>query len=212
MNSTSDMERDAAPGLPGIGPAVMVETRLGPQPAEWLRPGDLLLTRDHGYRPLLWTGRSATTGPGVVPPLHIPAGSLGTGVPEHDLTLSPGHHLLLRGPQVALHFGEEEVLAPARDIATGAGPAADMPLPPGHALCHLLTAEHELLLAEGIWLESLLPDPAALDRFGPAAAAEIAAALGPALATGQCARMVLRPGEAGVLHPRTAVATRRRAA
>ncbi|WP_460275589.1 Hint domain-containing protein [Celeribacter sp. ULVN23_4] len=203
------------PRLSGVGPGVMIETSEGPQPAEWLRPGDLVLTRDHGYCPLLWVGRSAVLSPrlsshATAPPVQIVAGTLGDGLPRRDLVLSPAHHVLLRSPQVELHFGTEEVLAPVRDIATE---AESMTTPPIHTYCHLLLARHELLLAEGVWLESLFPDETALAQLGPEAREEIAARLGHVtLTTQKTARMVLLTGEATVLSPRSAVATRRIAA
>lgn len=204
-----------APRLSGLGPGVMIETSEGPQPAEWLRPGDLLLTRDHGYCPLLWVGRSAILPPrhsshATAPPVQIAAGSLGDDLPRRDLVLSPAHHVLLRSPQVELHFGTEEVLAPIQDIATE---AESMAAPPIQTYCHLLLARHELLLAEGVWLESLFPDETALAQLGPEAREVITARLGHVALTSQkAARMVLHSGEASVLHPRSAIATRRIAA
>lgn len=197
--------------LSGLGPGVMLETSEGPQPVEWLRPGDLLLTRDHGYQPLIWTGRSAVTDPGVLPPLRIPAGAFGKRTPDHPLVLSPGHHLLLRSSQVELHFGAEEALAPAVDIATETEINFDLPSP-DYAYCHLVMAQHEIILAEGVWTESLFPDEATLDLLGDRARAEITTKLGPALDRAQTARLILHPGEASVLQPRHAIAAQRMAA
>ncbi|WP_177213084.1 Hint domain-containing protein [Celeribacter neptunius] len=209
--SDSDPRPEQHLPLSGLGPGVMLETSEGPQPVEWLRPGDLLLTRDHGYQPLLWTGRSAMSDTGVEPPLRIHAGAFGKHTPDHDLILSPGHHLLLRSPQVDLHFGCEEALAPALDIANEAETDFDIPSP-DYAYCHLLMAEHEVVLAEGVWIETLFPDEATLSRMADRARAEIISKLGPALAKSQSARVMLHPGEAVVLQPRYAIAARRMAA
>ncbi len=198
-------------GLSGFGPGVMVETSEGPQPVEWLRPGDLLLTRDEGYKPLLWVGRSALSDEAIKPPLRIHAGAFGKRTPERDLILAPGHHILLRSAQVELHFFESEVLVPSGDLATEAEvdytpPASD------YAYCHLVMADHQMLLAEGVWTESLFPDEEALSALGAQARAEITAKLGPTLIRAQRARMTLNPGEAVVLQPRSAIAARRMAA
>lgn len=210
-DETYQMDKLSSYGLSGFGPGVMIETSEGPQPVEWLRPGDLLLTRDEGYKPLLWVGRSALTDEGVKPPLRLHAGAFGKRTPERDLILAPGHHVLLRSAQVELHFFESEVLVPSGDLATESEidytpPASD------YAYCHLVMADHQMLLAEGVWTESLFPDEDTLVALGALARAEITAKLGPSLIRAQRARMTLAPGEAVVLQPRSAVAARRMAA
>lgn len=199
------------PGLSGFGPSVMVETSEGPQPVEWLRAGDLLLTRDNGYQPVVWVGRSGMDDAGALPPVRIYAGSLGKRTPEHDLIVSPNHKLLLNSPMVGLHFGEDEVLAPASDIATEAELDFEVPYS-SYAYCHVLLPNHEVILSEGVWIESLFPDEETLQFLGPRAADAIIAKLGPDHATSQTARMVLHTGEAIVVQPRIAVAMRRMAA
>ncbi|WP_321364777.1 Hint domain-containing protein [uncultured Celeribacter sp.] len=198
-------------GLSGFGPGVMIETSEGPQPVEWLRPGDLLLTRDEGYKPLIWAGRSALTDETIQPPLRIHAGAFGKRTPERDLILAPGHHVLLRSAQVELHFFENEVLVPSGDLATEAEVDYTPPIS-DYAYCHLVMADHQMLLAEGVWTESLFPDEDALCALGSQARAEITAKLGPSLIEAQRARMTLVPGEAVVLQPRSAIAARRMAA
>ncbi len=194
------------PGLSGFGPGVVVETSEGPQPVEWLRAGDLLLTRDHGYQPLIWVGRSPL--PKGQRPVRIYAGALGKRTPEHDLIVSPHHHLLLKSTQIDLHFASEEALVPAADIVTEA--EADFTPPrQEYALCHLLMSDHEVLLAEGVWLESLWPEPAILSLLDATARAQIARKLGARIGAVPTARLMLQRGEAAVLHPRSAIAARR---
>ncbi|SLN52260.1 hypothetical protein AQS8620_02280 [Aquimixticola soesokkakensis] len=196
---------------PGFGPGVMVETTEGPLPAEWLRAGDRVLTRDHGYRPLAWVGRTPV-GPDDLP-VCIPAGTLGKGLPEHDLILSPGHHLLLRSPLVELYFATPEALARVTDIASEAEHSAPTdPLPDGFAYTQLALSDHEVLLAEGVWLESYLPLDSALARLDSAQVAALGRALGPGLEQMQSARLCLRSEETPLLRPRSAVAARRMAA
>jgi len=197
--------------LSGFGPGVMIETAEGPQPVEWLRPGDLLLTRDHGYQPLLWVGRSALDEANVAKPMRIVAGALGERTPERDLILSPDHHILLSAPQIELYFAESEVFVPAFDIATEAEANFNTPHPE-YAYCHLLMAEHEVLLAEGVWIESLFADANTLSMLSSKTAEKIIAKLGPHHLSTQSARLMLHRGEALVLHPRSVIAARRMAA
>lgn len=209
--SSTAQPRRTPPGLTGLGPSVMVETSEGPQPVEWLRAGDLLLTRDNGYQPVIWVGRTGINDTGALPPVRIYSGSLGNHRPEHDLIVSPNHKLLLNSPMVGLHFGEDEVFAPASDIATEAEAAFEVPHS-NYAYCHVLLANHEVILSEGIWIESLFPDEETLCFLGPDATQAIAKKLGSKHATSQTARMVLHTGEAIVVQPRTSVAARRMAA
>lgn len=210
MIENTAMDNGAAPGaLSGFGPGVVVETTEGPQPVEWLRPGDLLLTRDHGYRPVIWAGRSPLSD---TPAVRIAAGALGNRIPDRDLVLSPGHHVLLRSPQIELHFATEEVLVPVSDIATEEESGMSL-ADPAYGYCHILMGQHELILAEGVWLESLFPGETTLNLLGAVARAEIATRLGQdAMARLHTARPLLLPGEAAVLHPRSAIAATRMAA
>lgn len=192
----------------GIGAGVMVETNEGPQPVEWLRRGDLVLTRDHGYQPLLWVGRSAEPDQS---PVRIFAGALGKRTPEHDLVLSANHHILLRSPQVALHFAQEEVFAPVRAIAT----EAELDFLSGagrHRLCQLIFARHEVVLAEGVWMESFHATETTLATLTREDAARVRSQIGNEVETGVTARMVVSEQEISVLRPRFAVLARRMAA
>ncbi len=192
-------------GISGFGTGVMLETSEGPQPVEWLRSGDLLLTRDNGYKPLRWVGRSEAS---HAPPIRIFAGAFGKRTPEHDLVLSPHHQILMRSPLVPLYFAEEEVLAPVGSMATEAEEDFVSPTP-NAPLCHLLFDQHEVVLAEGVWLESLFPDTQCLDLLGRDTEQDMRDAIGSNLDTMVTARMVLNTREVGLLKPRSAVAARR---
>ncbi len=143
----------------GLAPASLIATRSGPVPLEWLRPGDGILTRDHGYRPLLWIGqgkRVAGAGPQSV--VAIEAGHFGPGQPDQCLRLAPGHGLLLGDPAFLASHGTAEVLAPAAALSRSA------PSRPLGGLFHVVLGGHELVLANGIWVESL-PAEAAFRLF-----------------------------------------------
>lgn len=143
----------------GLGPATLIATRGGPVPLEWLRPGDRILTRDNGYRPLLWIGRGrrlAGAGPqGVV---AIEAGRFGPGMPDQCLRLAPDHGILIADTAFLASHGTTEVLAPAASVTLS------VPSRPLGGLFHLALARHELVLANGIWVESL-PAEAAIRLF-----------------------------------------------
>jgi len=179
--------------LPGLGAGVMIETAEGPVPVDWLRPGDRVLTRDSGFAPVLWAGRA----PGAAPAILLREGALGPGLPARDLPLCAGHRLLLRGPELELHFACREALAEAGDLEA----RAEAPEAPHYLF---LLPRHEAVLAEGLWLESLQPGPAVLAALGPRAAGEIAAAL-PGAEAMQAARFCLTGAETRLVRDRVSV-------
>lgn len=113
----------------GIAASVRIATHRGFVVAGDLRPGDALLTRDSGYRAV------RETAPLGLLPCASPPGTA--------LWLRPDHGVLWRDT------AGDEVLAPLRQL-----------LPPGQARLtrHLVLSisldRHEVLFAEGGWIES----------------------------------------------------------
>ncbi|WP_111733545.1 Hint domain-containing protein [Roseovarius amoyensis] len=136
-------------------PGTLITTRAGKCPVEKLRPGDKLLTRDHGFQPLLWCGMRRAdpshAGPGAWPVL-IRAGALGPGQPERDMIVSPGHRLLSTDPDFVRATGEPEALIAAQALTARLGIQRIMPEPTVYL--HLLLDRHEVILAENSWTES----------------------------------------------------------
>ncbi len=143
----------------GLGPASLIATRAGPVPLEWLRPGDSILTRDNGYRPLLWIGQGRRV-PGAGPQsvVAIEACRFGPGMPDQSLRLAVDHGILIDGTAFVDSLGTAEVLAPAASLTRSA------PSRPFGGLFHLVLGGHELVLANGLWVESL-PAEAAFRLF-----------------------------------------------
>jgi len=165
----------------------LIATMRGPRAAGDIRPGDLVLTRDRGYRPVRWVGRQRLSGLRLLGtdrlrPIRIAAGALGQGVPARDLTVSPQHRMLLAGPTVASRLGTEEVLAAAKHLVGLPGIGIECPAE-GVTYVHLLLDTHEVLLAEGAWAESLYTGKQAMKALPAAQRAEILT-LFPDLATG----------------------------
>lgn len=126
-----NMAQAALPGICpcGVAASVRLATRRGFVAAGDLVVGEAILTRDSGYRPLR---RIEPLGP---LPCIAAAGS--------TLLLRPDHGLLLRLASAG------EVLVAARDLA-----AADAPALLRHLALALHLDQHEILLAEGGWIES----------------------------------------------------------
>lgn len=171
----------AASGPVDVVPCFAADTRIrtamGTQPVQVLRPGDLILTRDHGFQPLLWSGSRVLDGAhlDLMPqhrPIRIAPGALGPDQPACALTVSPQHRILLRSRIAQRMFGTPEILVPARRLIGMAG--VDVLRETSHVTYwHLLFRRHEIVLSEGAWTESLLPGPQALRAFDPHARARI---------------------------------------
>lgn len=121
---------------------------------ESLQPGDMVLTRDDGVRPILWIGHSTVRAVGDFAPIRISAGALHN---ENDLLVSPDHRLFIYQRSDALGAGRAEVLVRARHLVNGdtvrreSGGFVDY--------VQLLFDRHQIIYAEGIAAETLLVDP-----------------------------------------------------
>ncbi|TNH41172.1 Hint domain-containing protein [Paracoccus haeundaensis] len=148
----------------------LIQTASGPCRVQDLRPGTLLRTMDHGYQPVLWIGHRQMQARDLDQrpdqrPILIAAHALGPGQPGRDLVVSPQHRLLIRSPIAERMTGEAEVLIAARHLVglpgiTVQGERCDV------TYWHVLLADHQVLVAEGAWAESLLPGPVALRALG----------------------------------------------
>ncbi|MFN3274496.1 MAG: Hint domain-containing protein [Paracoccus sp. (in: a-proteobacteria)] len=163
--------------VPCFAADTRIQTAAGPQPVQALRPGDLILTRDHGFQPLLWSGSRVLDEAhlDLMPqhrPIRIAPGALGPDQPARALTVSPQHRILLRSRIAQRMFGTPEILVPARRLTGMAG--VEVLRDTSHVTYwHLLFRRHEIVLSESAWTESLLPGPQALRAFDPQARARI---------------------------------------
>lgn len=186
-----------------FGPGTMIATQNGEIPVEWLDTSDMVLTRDDGFQPVLWVGRTR------VPagyfnrypeecPVRISPGSLGSNSPSHPLNVTGDHRVMIRAAEAELMFASTEVLAPAKAWAdTGRATRTE---PTGsYMLTHILLGAHHLILAQGAWVESLFAGHETMRRLDPENRAMLHALLGPELARMQTARPCLTRKEAVAL-------------
>jgi VCBS repeat-containing protein len=146
----------------------LIDTPHGPRLIEDLVAGDAVLTRDNGVQIIRWTGaRRIQLGNAEnaqkMQPIRLRKGCFGPGVPDRDLLLSPMHRILMRGPEVALLTGAEEVLCAAKHLINGQSivreTAGDV------SYHHVLFDEHQVLQSSGCSSESLYPGQVGLDGF-----------------------------------------------
>ncbi|SDD74455.1 Hint domain-containing protein [Paracoccus isoporae] len=137
----------------------LIETPEGQCPVEELTTGDLVITASGRPIPILWIG-SREVGPDdlrnlpKLRPVVISAGSLGSGTPAADLTLSPQHRVRIASAITHELTGTDEVLVPASKLIGVPGVSlrdSDEPF----TYYHLLLEAHSCVLSNGAWTESL---------------------------------------------------------
>lgn len=157
----------------------LILTERGEVAVEDLRPGDGVLTRDHGHQPLRWIGSKPLSAEVLhlfekLRPVRIGAGALGAGLPARDLYVSQQHRILVDSKIAERMFGDSEVLIAAKHLTGVEGIAIDDSAAETEYF-HLLFDRHEIIHAEGAQTESLFTGAEALKAVDPAARAEIMA-------------------------------------
>lgn len=175
-------------------------TNRGEAPVETLEEGDMVLTRDNGFQPLRWIGKTTRVAEGIDAPIRFEAGALGA---HEAVEFSPNHRVLLSSARASLLFGEPEVLVKAKDLVndTTIRPRADgSPV----TYVHLLFDRHEIVRGNGLDSESYHPGHETVDSFDAETREEILRLMPNADARmgygyGPAARISLRAYEAKAL-------------
>jgi Ca2+-binding RTX toxin-like protein len=155
--------------IPCFTPGTTIATPKGERLVEELREGDRIITRDNGIQEIRWVGRKEMSGKSLVAnphlkPILIRAGSLGNGLPERDMLVSPNHRMLVASEKTQLYFEEHEVLAAAKHLVGSEGiHAVDVM---GTAYIHFMFDRHEVVLSNGAWTESFQPGDYSLKGIG----------------------------------------------
>ncbi|MFO1138372.1 MAG: Hint domain-containing protein [Paracoccus sp. (in: a-proteobacteria)] len=139
----------------------LIATPDGEVPAESLRAGDLVLTRDHGAQPLVWATARRITPEALdrAPdkrPIRIEQGALGEGLPRRAVEVSAQHRVMVR------HDGAEYLISARHLMMAGAPGVSARRANDGFALIHIAFADHQIVLAEGAAMESFLTGPQAV--------------------------------------------------
>ena len=113
--------------------------------------GDLLLTRDVGFQPVVWVNKVKSSETVV----EIDVDALGDGKPDEVLTVSGRQRVLLTSPQILERFGEHEVLARAGDLLHFEGIRE---IERSDDMFALVFETHQVLRVNDAWLDSLQPD------------------------------------------------------
>ena len=129
--------------------STLIRTRQGDVRVDGLRAGDEVMTLDSGVQKLLWVGHSKIHGIDANAPVvfHCPV----TG--EEYLTVSQQHRMLVAGPTVQEMCGQQMALIAAKHLVNN-DTIRIKPKPRVHYV-HLLCESHEIVLANGVWCETL---------------------------------------------------------
>ncbi|GAB5436513.1 Hint domain-containing protein [Falsiruegeria mediterranea] len=180
-------------------PGTFIDTIYGPRLIEDLRPGDLIVTRDHGPQPLRWIGQKTVEATGANAPVELHQSLLqGATAP---LLVSPQHRMLWSGSRAQMLFGDSEVLVAAQHLLSN--PGARRVEGGDVTYMHLMLDQHEVIYANGAPTETFFPGDAALDALTGQCRAEMFSIF-PELRShhgsfGETARLCLRAHEARVL-------------
>jgi len=146
--------------VPCFTPGTLICTAAGEIPVEELKVGDRVITRDNGVQEIRWVGAKTLSHQKLTDcrelrPVEILAGSLGKGLPERDMLLSPNHRVLISNEVTSLYFEEREVLASCKHLTSREG--VQRVDPDEVTYIHFMFDRHEIVLADGIWTESFQP-------------------------------------------------------
>ncbi|WP_051539741.1 Hint domain-containing protein [Sulfitobacter sp. 20_GPM-1509m] len=184
-----------------------IDTAKGRVAVEDLAVGDRVHTLDSGLQPIRWLGSRRLNRHDLdrapdLRPIRLAAGALGPHCPDDALVVSPQHRVLVTGWKAELHFGQPEVLVPAKSLVN------DLDITTAHDLddveyFHVLFDHHEIMVTNGAPTESFFPGDYVMDAFDQPVRAELAI-LFPALFTdpagfGPAARASVKVAEAAVL-------------
>lgn len=163
----------------------------GEVPVETLRTGNLVMTRDRGAQPLVWTSSTRVTREVLdqAPnqrPIRIEAGALGNGLPRRSVEVSPQHRVLVR------HGGREYLISARHLMMAGVAGVSVRQDDSEFTLVHIAFAQHEIVLAEGAEMESFFTGPMAVRALGLAQRLGLCMAF-PELAQGENRMTPARP-------------------
>ena len=155
-----------------------IQAANGGIPVESLKVGQDIMTRDRGLQPIRWIGSTTVTSPDLdrnpkLRPVRIEAGALGRDYPKTDLVVSRQHRIPLRSKIAQRIFDSAEVLIPAIKLVDIGiqGIYIDESFS-DVTYYHLLFDQHEVVISNGAYTESLFTGPEAIKSLSAEARQE----------------------------------------
>ena len=148
----------------------LIKTERGERAVEDLRPGDRVMTRDHGLQTIRWAGQRTVAGLGEMAPITFDKGTLGC---SEQLTVSPNHRMLICGAMAELVCGDDELLLSAKMLVNDRDVRRE---PRGFVTyVHIMFDYHEIIWANDCPTESFFVGDHGMNALNDAQAAEVLA-------------------------------------
>lgn len=168
----------AAGPATGLAADAQLRTPCGSRRAEFIRPGDLIVTRTNGLQPvrMVWTRtvtESEITADPSLAPVCLSPRAIGPMMPQRRLTLAPAHRILVPSYMVADPGEGAGCLIEARELAGSSDAIHLQRDAAGVTFYNLVFDSHEIVLASGLPVETFHPSAKALDRVDGATRAEL---------------------------------------
>ncbi|MGR3514569.1 MAG: Hint domain-containing protein [Paracoccaceae bacterium] len=111
----------ALTGATGLCAGANLRTPIGERRVEFLRKGDLVVTRDDGLQPvrLIWqrdVSEAEIAADPSLAPVHLETRAIGPMMPARPLRMGGAHRLLVPGWRLLDEDDAESCLVPARDV------------------------------------------------------------------------------------------------
>lgn len=156
-------------GARGLCAGANVRTPCGPRRVEFVRKGDLIVTRDNGLQPvrLIWTqtvkAAEMAADPSLAPVILKPR-AIGPMMPQRELAVGRAHRLLIPGWRLEDEEDSTSCLVPARDVA-GINDNAFVDRPETDITYYnIVFDEPQVFCANGLPIESFSPDNETIDE------------------------------------------------
>ncbi|MEM9911468.1 MAG: Hint domain-containing protein [Pseudomonadota bacterium] len=159
--SSSDGEFSPIEDVPCFLDGTLIRTPSGDTLIENLKSGDLVTTLDGTAKRIRWVGRRKVTPLELqffpeLKPIVISSYAIERFAPTRPLSVSANHRVMLVGSNVEFYFGIAEVLVSAKHLLNGKTVRHATVSDPFN-YHHLLLEDHEILIANGLPVESLYP-------------------------------------------------------
>ncbi len=158
---------DATPldkaGATGLCAGANLRTPCGARRVEFIRAGDLVVTRDNGLQPvrMIWTKTITAAEIAADPslaPIVLRSRAIGPMMPQRDVSVGAAHRLLIPGWRLLDEEDGENCLVPARDIV-GLNDSSFIDRAPEEVTYYnVVFDEHQVFCANGLPVESFLPN------------------------------------------------------
>lgn len=185
MNVVTDISKGETvqkAGLTGLCAGANLRTPCGARHVEYIRKGDLVVTRDNGLQPvrMVWThtvtAAEIAADPSLAPIVLNPR-AVGPMMPQKTLSVGGAHRLLIPGWRLLDEEDAVSCLVPARDIA-GLKDSAFVDRSRDEVTYYnVVFDDHQVFCANGLPVESFLPSQDTLRNTPRAVREDLARAL-----------------------------------